>query len=515
MLVLHSHLPYVKHQGRWPFGEVWLFEAMAETYIPLLRTWMGLLDDGISAPITLSLSPTLMEQLASPYLRAEFVEYLRACERLAASDERSFLAHGQKDLARVAMDYRRFYQDIRHCFTMDMDEDLIGVIKDLSRRVPLEILATSATHAYLPLIHDRESLERQIAVGKECFIKHLGFEPRGFWLPECGYYQGLEDILELHDIEYFFVDAHAIEGGRPIQVFSGSAPDLEVETVEFQKTGLSTYSPYRINDRSLAVFGRNTMVSLQVWSKDYGYPGDSSYREFHKQQPGSGMKYWRVTNRQSELNSKLVYDCELAREKVKEHARHFMDTVAAVAGEANKLGFSEPLIVACYDTELFGHWWWEGVDWLGELMRLMAVRENWRVVLPGMVLKEMEDLPQARLLESSWGAGGKHFGWFNQETSWMWETIEKAREELKSINDLTGTDPVARARAQAVKELMLMESSDWFFMVSNNHTRDYAVKRFLEHYGKLVRLVEMVRMNQFSPENQKWLQQVEEEDDIF
>lgn len=97
----------------------------------------------------------------------------------------------------------------------------------------------------------------------------------------------------------------------------------------------------------------------------------------------------------------------------------------------------------------------------------------------------------------------------------MWETIEKAREELKSINDLTGTDPVARARAQAVKELMLMESSDWFFMVSNNHTRDYAVKRFLEHYGKLVRLVEMVRMNQFSPENQKWLQQVEEEDDIF
>ena len=515
MLVLHSHLPYVKHQGRWPFGEVWLFEAMAETYIPLLQTWLGLLDDGLSAPITLSLSPTLMEQLASPYLRAEFAEYLRACERQAASDERSFLAHGQKDLAQVAMDYRRFYQDIRHCFTVDLAGDLIGAIKDLSRKVPLEILATSATHAYLPLIHDRESLERQIAVGKECFLKHLGFEPRGFWLPECGYYDGLEVVLELYDIRYFFVDAHAVEGGRPIETFSGSHQTLEVETAEFQKTGLSTYSPYRIKDRSLIVFGRNTMVSLQVWSKDYGYPGDSSYREFHKQQPGSGLKYWRVTNRESELNAKLVYDREQAQEKVREHARHFMETVAAVAGEASRLGFSEPLIVACYDTELFGHWWWEGVDWLGELMRLMAVRENWRMVLPGEVLEEMKDLPEARVLESSWGTGGKHFGWFNQETSWMWDTIEKARQELRSINHITGSELIVRARTQAVKEMMLMESSDWFFMVSNNHTRDYAVKRFLEHYGKLVRLVEMVRMNQFSPENCEWLQQVEEEDDIF
>jgi 1,4-alpha-glucan branching enzyme len=103
MLVLHSHLPYVKRQGRWPFGEVWLFEAMAETYIPLLQTWQGLLDDGISAPLTLSLSPTLMEQLQSEYLRDGFIEYLKSCEGQASADERSFMARGQKDLARVAM----------------------------------------------------------------------------------------------------------------------------------------------------------------------------------------------------------------------------------------------------------------------------------------------------------------------------------------------------------------------------------------------------------------------------
>jgi len=515
MLVLHSHLPYVKHQGRWPFGEVWLFEAMAETYIPLLRTWLGLLDDGISAPITLSLSPTLMEQLVSPYIREGFIDYLRSCEARASSDERSFLARGQSDLAEVAADYRRFYQEIRHTFTMEFAGNLIGVIKDLTRKVPLEILATAGTHAYLPLIADQASLERQVIVGKECFIKHLGYEPQGFWLPECGYYQGLEEVLERHNISYFFVDGHAIEGGKPAQTFSGYQLPPEPESTDFKKTGLSTYSPYRIKDRSMGVFGRNTMVSLQVWSKDYGYPGDANYREFHKQQPGSGLKYWRVTNRDAEPVSKLVYNRNQAQETVRRHAYHFVETIDAISREADRLGYSEPLIVACYDTELFGHWWWEGVDWLEEMVRLIAGREHWRMVLPGMILKEMEFLPEAQVMESSWGTGGKHFGWSNPETSWMWETIQKARQELKSITDLSGSDLITRARNQAVKELMLMESSDWFFMVTNNHTRDYAVRRFLEHFGKLVRLTEIVRMNQFSAETLEWINRIEEEDDIF
>jgi 1,4-alpha-glucan branching enzyme len=137
------------------------------------------------------------------------------------------------------------------------------------------------------------------------------------------------------------------------------------------------------------------------------------------------------------------------------------------------------------------------------------------MVLPEMILKDMEFLAEAKVLESSWGTGGKHFGWSNPETSWMWETIRKARQELESITHLSGSDLVTRARAQAVKELMLMESSDWFFMVTNNHTRDYAVRRFLEHFGKLVRLTEMVRLNQISAETLEWMKKVEEEDDIF
>lgn len=515
MLVLHSHLPYVKRQGRWPFGEVWLFEAMAETYIPLLQTWLRLMDDGILAPITLSLSPTLMEQLGSHYIQDEFVEYLKSCERQASSDERSFLARGQKDLAEVAVDYRRFYQDIRRSFVTEFDGDLIGVIKELSQRMPLDILATAGTHAYLPLINNRSSLERQISVGKECFVKHLGFEPQGFWLPECGYYQGIEEVLDRNGIEYFFVDGHAIEGGRPAQIFSGTEPFPEPETEDFQKTGLSTYSPYRIKGQSMGVFGRNTMVSLQVWSKEYGYPGDANYREFHKQLSGSGLKYWRVTNRDSDPASKLVYDRSRAQETVQKHATHFVGTIDDISREASRLGYSEPLIVACYDTELFGHWWWEGVDWLEEMVRLIARRDYWRMVLPDMILKNGGSIPEAQVLESSWGTGGKHFGWSNPETSWMWETINKARQELECITNLAGSDLMTRARAQAVKELMLMESSDWFFMVTNNYTRDYAVRRFLEHFGKLVRLTDMVRMNQFTADTLEWMRRVEKEDEIF
>jgi len=489
---------------------------MAETYIPLLKAWTRLLEDGIRTPTTLSLSPLLMEQLASAYLKEGFIEYLKVQESQATADERDFQARSQKELARLAADYIRFYQDIRRSFVVDFNRDLIGVIREISQKMPLEILATAATHSYLPLIKDRASLERQITVGRDCFKKHLGYDPRGFWLPECGYYPGLEEILARNGIRYFFVDGHAIEGGKPAQVFSGYEPVVDAEAEGFRKTGLSTYSPYRVKGSSMGVLGRNTMVSLQVWSKDYGYPGDGGYREFHKQKPGSGLKYWRVTDRKSDLISKLVYDPQLAQDTVKRHAFHFVDVIEKISWEAEALGYSDPVIVGCYDTELFGHWWWEGVDWLEAVSRLIADRDHWQMVTPEMVMKNLNSLPEAQVFESSWGVGGKHYGWLNPETSWMWDTIDKARLEVKGLLEApSGGELGLRAKAQAVKELMLMESSDWFFMVTHNSTRDYAIRRFLDHYGRLVRLTDMAKRNQFGAEAVEWLQRVEKEDDIF
>lgn len=511
MLVLHSHIPYVKRQGKWPFGEVWLFEAMAETYIPLLVSWIRLREQGKNTSIALSISPTLMEQLKSRYIQREFVEYLNERESRAAEDERYYLSMGAEDFARNASIYRRFYRDVRRDFTVDFNRDIIGVFKELQDMGSIEVMTTAATHAYLPLL-DSSSLYHQIDWGMRVYHQHFNREPRGFWLPECGYFQGIEDILLENGIKYFYVDGHAIEGGRPIEVFSPGSPD-EAEFETFADTGLSTYRPYRIKGKDITVFGRNAMVSHQVWSADYGYPGDADYREFHKQDPRSGFKYWRVTDRRKDLGRKKAYDPELALGKVQEHAVDFVKGLEENSREAKKLGFNNPCIVGCYDTELFGHWWWEGVQWLEMVFREIEKSDELEPDLPSNHLHAQRE---AQVFESSWGMGGKHYVWNNNETAWMWEIIRKAGQEFESLKELpVDSDVERRAICQAMKELMLIQSSDWLFMVSNNLTRDYAMKRFFEHYTKLLRLCNSLHNNNLDRSFVAWLEKVEYEDDFF
>lgn len=511
MLVLHSHIPYVKKQGRWPFGEVWLFEAMAETYIPLLSSWAHLEADNINMPLTLGLSPTLLEQVSSSYVKQEFVQYLKEREISAGEDERYFLSRGEKQLAETASVYRRFYCDIRRDFVIDFDSDLIRIIKLMQEKGFIEVITTAATHAYLPLM-DVSDAENQVYWGKQVYRKHFDCEPRGFWLPECGYKKGLEDILAKHGFKYFYVDSHAIEGGKPLGIFSGEWEDKpDIET--FANTGLSTYRPYKLEGTDITVFGRNAMVSHQVWSAEYGYPGDEFYREFHKQQPGSGFKYWRVTDRSKPLDKKVLYDARLAKLKARQHASHFVNSLRETGREAKKLGFAAPLIVGCYDTELFGHWWWEGVTWLESVLKEINASSDLTMVLPSELTCARHS---AQIFDSSWGMGGKHFIWDNKETGWMWEIINRVGKEYEKLQQLSLTgDFEQRATTQALKELMLLQSSDWLFMVSNNLTRDYAMKRFFEHYTKFLRISDTLHNNKVDDDFIKWFAGVECEDDLF
>ncbi len=511
MLVLHSHIPYVKRQGRWPFGEVWLYESMAETYIPMLQCWQRLWEEGLKVPITISLSPTLLEQLSSKYIQEEFISYLKEREYLAAEDERYFMASNEPEKARLAAFYFNFYRDIRRDFTVEFNKDIVSVVKKMQDEGKIEIITTAATHAYLPLLGEK-SLQRQVEWGKKIYQKYFDCSPRGFWLPECGYFKGLEDILLMHGFEYFYVDSHAIEGGKPIEAFSQGFDNEEIEIETFASTGLSTYRPYRVEGKDISVFGRNSMVSHQVWSADYGYPGDVDYREFHRHSPRSGLKYWSITDRNNTEN-KMLYNPQLALKRIRTHAWHFVNSLENTGEEAKKLGFNSPLIVGCYDTELFGHWWWEGVSWLEAVIRLVNASEKIDMVLPADVGSARYE---AQLFESSWGMGGKHYVWLNTETAWMWDIINNAEEEFETLKNFTDDSVLCQDVAeQALKELLLVESSDWLFMVSSNLTRDYAMKRFFEHYTKLLRLSETMRNQNLNEDFQKWLRKIQYEDDFF
>lgn len=512
MLVLHSHIPYVKRQGRWPFGEVWLFEAMAETYIPLFKSWMDMKQEGIHAPITLSLSPVLLEQLNSKYIQKEFINYLKEREALALADEKYFLGHGEKEMASVAALYFNFYRDRRRDFITEFDTNITKPLKLLQEEGHIEIITTAATHAYLPLL-DRPSLEHQVIMGKKVYSKVFATEPKGFWLPECGYSKGIEDILEDHNFSFFYVDSHAVEGGKPSGISSQDFVDEEIEIETFASTGLSTYRPYRLKDRNITVFGRNSMVSHQVWSAEFGYPGDEDYREFHKHFARSGFKYWKVTDRSKSLQKKAIYNNMRAELKITHHANHFIKSLEKTAQEAHKLGFTEPLIVGCYDTELFGHWWWEGVRWLEQVMHKVAAHDTIDFVLPSQIASVRRE---AEIFDSSWGLGGKHFVWENKETAWMWDIIKKSGGEYEKLNSLDlSSDLEQRAKEMALKELMLVQSSDWLFMVTNNLTKDYAMKRFFEHYTKFLRIVNCLHNNQINDDFAEWLSKTEHEDDIF
>ncbi len=512
MLVLHSHIPYVKRQGRWPFGEVWLFEAMAETYIPFLKNWLDLKQLGYNAKVTFSLSPVLIEQLNSKYIQREFINYLKERETLALEDERYFRGHGEKDLANLAANYYNFYRDIRRDYITEFDFNITGILKSLQEEGNIEIITTAATHAYLPLL-DKPSLEYQVITGKKIYEKVFASSPRGFWLPECGYSQGLEDILVEHGFAYFYVDSHAIEGGKPIGVFSSDIVDDEIITETFASTGLSTYRPYKIKDKDIMVFGRNSIVSHQVWSAEYGYPGDEDYREFHKHFDRSGFKYWKITDRNIAMHKKSIYDPDLADLKVNIHAKHFVDSLKNTAKEAKKLGFSRPLIVGCYDTELFGHWWWEGVKWLGQVIKDVAESDQLDFLLPSEITTAKHE---AEVFDSSWGLGGKHFVWENKETAWMWDIIKNTGGEYEKLSTVHPKyDIEQRAKNMALKELMLVQSSDWLFMVTNNLTRDYAMKRFFEHYTKFLRIAGAIHDDLIDEDFVLWLLETEHEDDIF
>jgi 1,4-alpha-glucan branching enzyme len=367
----------------------------------------------------------------------------------------------------------------------------------------IEVITCAATHGYLPLLDRDESIHLQLQTAVSAHRRHLGRAPRAIWLPECAYrpaYRtedgrvraGLEAFLSQHGISLFFAETHMIEGGRPVGMAAGEAIGPYGEVTRRYLVPLTestathrgtTFSPYYVTEPKVAVLGRENKTGLQVWSADWGYPGDFDYREFHKKDGVSGMQYWRITGARVGLGDKDAYHPDWAEGKVRQHSDHFAHLVAELLGSHHSQTGKFGMICANYDTELFGHWWFEGIDWLEGVLRRLAERPTVEVTTASAFIEAHPPDTVIHLPEGSWGAGGTHFVWDNADTHWMWPVIHQAEARFVSVTSrVREADADAkRVLDQAARELLLLQSSDWPFLVTTGQAREYAIERFQRH----------------------------------
>ncbi|GAB7387639.1 hypothetical protein BSNK01_14760 [Bacillaceae bacterium] len=496
-LVLHAHLPYVRHAGRDDtLEERWFFEALTECYIPLLQVFEKLVADGVDFRITLSLTPTLLAMLDDELLLARYEKHLRKLLELAEKE----VTRTKDDPAfhELALHYRSQFRKIFQ-YADEHNFRIIPRFRKLQELGKLELIACAATHGFLPLMTTEEAIRAQIALGVEAYARSFGVRPQGIWLPECGYAPGVDRILAEAGIRYFFVESHAIEHAYPDTPYGLHAP---------------VFTP-----NGVAAFGRDRESSRQVWSSIDGYPGDYDYREYYRDigfdlpeayiepyilpqgiRVNTGFKYYRITGNGKH---KEPYNLAWAREKAARHAGNFMFNREKQAEYLAAQMDRKPVVVAPYDAELFGHWWYEGPLFIDFLCRKVFYdQQTIRMVTPSEYLDEYPVNPVAQLPTSSWGRNGYAEVWLQGNNSWIYRHLHKAEYRLVELAEkfANGSPLQQRALKQAARELLLAQSSDWAFIMDQQTTVDYAVKRTKMHISRFTRLYDALLQNVVSEE---------------
>ncbi len=511
-LVLHAHLPYVRHPEYDDFlEEDWLYEAITETYIPLIQVFDGLIRDGVDFRMTMSLTPSLISMLADPLLQSR---YLRNINRLIELSEKEIQRTStQKDINDLAKMYRWKFSTARDIFENRYGCNLINAFKKFQDRGNLEIITCGATHGFLPLMaSNRNAVRGQVKTAADHYEKHLGRRPRGIWLPECGFYPGVEEILKEEGIRYFLVETHALLHADP-------RPKHGVFAPVFTPSGV-------------AAFARDMESSKQVWSAEEGYPGDYDYRDFYRDvgydldfeyikdyiQPNGlrkmvGMKYHRITGKS---DNKELYNQHNAMEKAASHAGNFMfNREKQVEHLSGLMEGKPPIIVAPYDAELFGHWWYEGPDWINFLMRKIHHDQDLvKTITPSEYLEKFPRNQVCLPTMSSWGHKGYAEVWLEGSNEWIYPHLVRAAERMvrlaKRYTDCANSQE--RVLNQAARELLLAQSSDWAFIMKTGTMVEYAVKRTKDHLSRFARLADQLESGEVDYE---WLSQIEYKDNIF
>jgi 1,4-alpha-glucan branching enzyme len=489
--------------------EDWLYEAITETYIPLILILEKLMDDKVDFRLTISLTPTLISMLEDGLLEERYLKHINKLIELAHKEaERT---RWQPEFHRLANMYLASFYKARDVF-LRYNRNLVNAFKGFQNAGKLEVITCGATHGFFPLMEaSRPSIRAQVKVAVSHYERVFGKKPCGIWLPECGYHPGYDEIFKEAGLKYFFVDAHGVLHGTPRPKYGVFAP-------VYCKSGV-------------ACFGRDLESSKQVWSSIEGYPGDYNYREFYRDigfdleydyirpyihpdgvRINTGIKYYRITGA---TNHKEPYVPEWAQEKAAEQAGNFMFNRQKQIEYLFDLMQQKPMIVSPYDAELFGHWWYEGPQWLDFLMRKIVFDQDIiRLVTPTQYLAENVRHQVITPSLSSWGWKGYNEMWLQGANDWIYRHLHTASERMTELaKGFANTDGLLRrALNQALRELLLAQSSDWAFIMGTGTHTSYAVKRTKDHLLRFTRLYEDIKANAI---DENWLADIEYKDNIF
>jgi 1,4-alpha-glucan branching enzyme len=507
-MVLNTHQPFVRHpEIEHSPEETWLNEAITESYIPLLETGEAWVRDGIDGKLTFSWSPCLLAMLTDPLRQQRYVRYME--ERIKFLEWERERLSGEPALARLARMYHRRFIRCHELFVQIWHGQLVSALRRLEASGVISLITSAATHAYLPLWElYPEIVELQIRAAIRYHQDCFGKRPNGFWLPECGFFPGLDSLLCNNGIKFFFLDAHGILNGDPEPKYRQYAP---------------VHTPC-----GAAVFARDWQSHEQVWLKDRGYPGDPVYmdqegdigfgltpedllRLTHQQSPTpTGIRYYRGKG-----SSRQAYDPQVAFARCVEHASHFVKSCQQQAERLAALIGREPVIVAMFDTEHFGHWWYEGTIWLDFVVRKLACEQN---VIKLITAEEyLRDQPTNQVVKpsmSSWGYQGYSETWLMGRNHWIYPAVYSAIDAFKQLAARNPTpEGVHRAALnQYLRELLLAQSSDWAYLMWAQMAQRYAESRVKVHLDNMDIIRRQFDNNCFDSE---WLESVRKRNNLF
>ncbi|MEY2481179.1 MAG: 1,4-alpha-glucan branching enzyme [Verrucomicrobiota bacterium] len=511
-LVLHAHLPFVRHPEHDEFlEEDWLFEAITESYIPLIAMMERLVNDGVPFKLTLSITPPLCAMLQDSLLSERYVRHLDRSIDLASRE----VARNRNDEQRRAL--AQFYVDLfSECRRRFVDEwkcDLLGAFRQLRDAGVLEIIASAATHGLLPLLQSSpQAVRAQILIGRDIYRENFEREPGGFWLPECAYAPPLDSILQEANLRWFILDAHGL-------LFAKPRPRRAIFAPCYTAAGP-------------AAFARDRDSSRQVWSAQEGYPGDPAYRDFYRDigfdlpvdylfphsngervRKFTGIKYHRITGHKID---KELYNRDWAKKVAETHANHFFESRSTQLKELRALGL-DPIVVAPFDAELFGHWWFEGPRFLEFFIRRVAQdrHKDFSLTTPSEFLASHPTQQIVEPAASSWGEKGYLGVWLDESNAWIYPHLHAAARRMTETARAYSENPpplAERVLKQLARELLLAQSSDWAFLIKTGTAREYATKRAKDHLLRFNRLHDQLNAGEV---DEKFLGDCEWRDNLF